>query len=247
MRVNGYAYSINNRGEVAGLAENGKKDPNPACPVSQFEPVIWKNGQIHELQTAAGDTDGVAAAINDYGQVSGASGTCASSFNGHSGLYLVEDHVMLWDSDGTPHDFGNLGGSGGIAGNHACALNNLGQVVGHSELTNNLTFHGFLWTRETGMKDLGTLSAPFDYASLALGINDRGDVVGAALDASLLPTAVLWEKGASMPANLNGLVVGNPSGLTLLVAESINTSGEIVGLAVTSNFEAHGFLAKPMN
>src|SRR5262249_17397915 len=49
-------------------------------------------------------------------------------------------------SDGTPHDLGNLGGVGGIAGNHACALNNRGQAVGHSELANNATFHGFLWT-----------------------------------------------------------------------------------------------------
>jgi probable HAF family extracellular repeat protein len=241
--ANGYAYSINNRGEVAGLAENGKKDPNPACTVSQFEPVVWKNGQIHELQTWTGDTDGVAAAINDSGQVAGASGTCASSFNGDSGLYLVEDHAMLWDSDGTPHDLGNLGGSGGIAGNHACALNNQGEVVGHSELTNNTTFHGFLWTKETGMQDLHTL--PGAYASLALGINDGGEVVGASLDASFFPTAVLWEKGASMPANLNGLVVDNPSGLTLLFAYHINASGEIVGLAVTSSFETHGFLATP--
>src|SRR5262249_25380039 len=102
-------------------------------------------------------------------------------------------------------------------------------------------------TKQTGMRDLGTLPGDFDYASLALGINDGGDVVGASLDATFSSTAVLWEKGVSEPANLNLLVVDNPSGLFLLLAQSINSSGEIVGLAVTSSGEPHGFLATPMN
>jgi uncharacterized membrane protein len=244
--ANGYAYGINNRGEVAGLAENGKKDPNPACPVSQFEPVIWNNGVAHELPTALGDSDGVAAAINDNGQVSGASGTCASSFNLNSGLYLVENHAMLWDSDGTPHDLGNLGGGVGPAGNHACALNNRGQVVGHSSpaAPYNTTFYGFLWNKEAGMQPLYPLGGDRSLASLALGINDVGDVVGASLGASG-PTAVLWEEGASIPVNLNGLVADNPSELTLLIAYHINSGGEIVGLAVTSTGATHGFLATP--
>src|ERR1022692_4844726 len=167
--TNGFANSINNRGEVAGLAETTTTDPAPGCPVFQFKPVLWRNGAIQELPTYPGDTDGVAAFINDNGQAVGASGTCAS-FNPNSGLYLVEDHALLWEK-GRVTDLGNLGGSGGIAGNHACAINNRGQVVGHSELTDNTTFHGFLWTRETGMRDLGTL--PGDSMSLALGINDR--------------------------------------------------------------------------
>jgi len=35
--------------------------------------------------------------------------------------------------------------------------------------------------------------------------------------------------------------------LHLLVAASINSSGEIVGLAVTNTGELHGFLATPMH
>lgn len=115
---------------------------------------------------------------------------------------------MLWEKDGSVHDLGNLGGTGGIAGNHACALNNRGQVVGHSELPNDTTFHGFLWTRETGMRDLGTLSG--DYASLALGINDSGEVVGGSLDASFNPRALLWEKGVM--TDLNTRIAANPWG-----------------------------------
>jgi probable HAF family extracellular repeat protein len=239
---NGAANSINNRGQVAGWAENTLRDPDPACTVSQFKPVTWVNGAIHELPTYAGDPDGVAAAINDNGQAVGASGTC-SPFNPNSGLYLVENHALLWEKDGSVHDLGNLGGAGGLAGNHACAINNQGQVVGHSELSHNSTFHGFLWTKETGMRDLGTLSG--DAASLALGINDRGDVVGASLDASFNPRAVLRQNGAMV--DLNTLIpAGSP--LFLLLALSINSNGEIVGLAFhPSTGDLHAFLATPRN
>jgi probable HAF family extracellular repeat protein len=236
---NGVANMINNRGVVVGYAENYIQDPG--CPVHQFEPVFWENGRIRKLPTYTGDQYGVAAQINDNGQVAGASGNCAP-FNPNSGLFLVENHALLWENDGSVHDLGNLGGTGGIAGNHACALNNQGQVVGHSELPNDATFHGFLWTRETGMQDLGTLSG--DAASLALGINDRGEVVGASLDASFNPRASLWEKGVI--ADLNTRIAANPSGLHLLFAASINAQGEIVGLAVTST-GLHGFLATPVD
>jgi probable HAF family extracellular repeat protein len=238
--ANGFANSINNRGEVAGLAETTIKDPVPGCPVSQFKPVIWRRGAIQELQTYPGDTDGVAAAINDNGQAVGASGTC-TSFNPNTGLYLVENHALLWESDGTATDLGNLGGTGGIAGNHACALNNHGQVVGHSELTHDTTFHGFLWTRGTGMRDLGTL--PGDFASLGLGVNDGGEVVGASLDVNFNPRAVLWEN--RVPVDLNTRIQSNPSRLRLLLAQGINARGQIVGFGVTITGEIDGFLATP--
>ncbi len=236
--ANGVANWINHRGEVAGWAENTTQDMG--CPVSQFEPVLWENGRIHELPTFPGDAYGVAASINQNGQIVGASGTCATTFNPNSGLYLVEDHALLWEN-GTMTDLGNLGGTGGLAGNHACAINNRGQVVGHSELLNDTTFHGFLWTRETGMRDLGTLTG--DYASVALNINDGGEVVGASLSATFSSRAFLWKKGRM--TDLNTLVVANPSRLNLLQASAINSRGEIVGLGVTSTGEAHAFLATP--
>ncbi len=237
--ANGAANMVNNRGQVVGYAETTIADPG--CPVYNFEPVVWDDCGIHRLQTWTGDNLGVAAAINDKGQIVGASGTCAG-FNPNSGLYLVENHALLWERDRnrTPHDLGNLGGAGGIAGNHACALNNRGQVVGHSELPNNTTFHGFLWTEAEGMQGLGPL--PGDSASLALGINDAGQVVGASLDESFNPRAIVWENGRVI--DLNTLITVNPAALYLLLADSINSSGEIVGLGVTAD-GLHGFLATP--
>ena len=237
---NGFANSINNRGVVAGIAETDATDPTPGCPVHQFEPVVWERGRIHSLPPYSGDSDGVAAQVNDKGQVVGASGTCGS-FNPNTGLYLVENHALLWEN-GVATDLGNLGGEGGLAGNHACALNNHGQVVGHSDLPNDASFHGFLWTRETGMKDLGTLSG--DFASLALGINDGGVVVGASIGPAFSTfRAVLWEKGTV--TDLNTLVDANPKNLYLVQGESINSRGEIIGLAVDGAAFPHGFLAIP--
>jgi probable HAF family extracellular repeat protein len=123
--------------------------------------------------------------------------------------------------------------------NNACALNNKSQVVGHSDLAGDLTFHGFLWTWETGMRDLGVL--PGDTASLALGINDRGSIVGSSLDAKFDLHAFLWQDGGM--ADLNTLVGSNSATLYLLLAESINASGEITGFAATESGDVHGFLA----
>jgi probable HAF family extracellular repeat protein len=236
---NGIANMINNRSEAVGWAETAGHDPSGACPVLQFEPVIWDKNGVIRLKTFAGDPDGVAAAINDNGQVVGASGSC-TSFNPNSGVYLLEKHALLWDG-GAVVDLGNLGGTGAGAGNHACAINSRGHVVGHSDLPGDKTFHGFLWTWESGMRDIGTL--PGDMASLALGISDQGVTVGASLDAKFNPRALVYENGAM--TDLNSVLSSNPQKLYLLLAGSINSRGQILGLAATADGNLHGYLATP--
>jgi len=234
--ANGFASMVNNRDEIAGYAETNAQEIG--CPVSQFKPVLWKNGKPHALPLVLGDSDGMAAWINDNGQVVGASGFCAP-FNANSELYLTETHAVLWEQ-GKAIDLGNLGGDGAGAGNHACSINNRGQIVGHSDLTNDVTFHAFLWTKENLIQDLGTLDG--DSASLGLGINDEGKVVGASLDADFNPRAYVL-KNAEM-TDLNTLVTGDAS-MYLLLAYSINDLGEIAGFGATSDGELHGFLAVP--
>jgi probable HAF family extracellular repeat protein len=236
---NGFANQINDRGEIAGIAETSATDPTPGCPVHQFAPVVWENGAIHELPVLPGDSDGVAAAINEKGEVAGASGTC-TPFNPNSGLYLAENHAVVW-KDGKAIDLGNLGPNGlPGAGNHACAINNKGQAAGHA--TSNANTVAFLWTREKGMKGLGTLTG--DLASFALGINDDGAVVGQSVNADFSSLrAFLWEKGVM--TDLNTLVAVNPGKLNLLSGVSINSRGEITGLAVDGGGKVHGYLAIP--
>jgi probable HAF family extracellular repeat protein len=237
---NGVAMAISNRGEVAGFAENSTPDPGcPAPQVLHFEPVVWEKGVIHKLPTFAGDPDGVAQQINDNGEVVGGSGTCAT-FNTNFLYNLVPAHALLWEK-GKATDLGNLGGQTGQAGgNIAYDINNRSQVVGTSDLEGDTTFHAFLWTKRTGMQDLGTLSG--DIASVSISINDAGSVIGASLDADFNPRAFLWEKGVM--TDLNTLIAGD-SPLYLLTGCSINSRGEITGLGLTSTGETHTYLATP--
>jgi probable HAF family extracellular repeat protein len=236
---NGFANMINNRGEVAGIAETAAKDPASDCPVHRFEPVVWENGVIRKLPIHPGDSDGVAAWINDKGEVAGASGACAP-FNPNSGLYLTENHALVWQN-GKATDLGNLGPNGiPGAGNHACVINNRGEAVGHT--TSDASTVAFLWSREKGMKGLGTL--PGDFASFAIGINDEGQVVGQSIGPDFSSfRAFLWDKGVM--TDLNTLVAINPGKLYLLVGESINERKEIIGLAVDGAGKFHGYLATP--
>jgi probable HAF family extracellular repeat protein len=237
---NGVAMAISDRGEVAGFAENSTPDTGcPAPQVLHFMPVVWKNGAIHKLPTFGGDPDGVAQQINDNGEVVGGSGTCAT-FNPNFLYNLVPVHALLWEK-GKAIDLGNLGGKSGQAGgNIAYDINNQGQVVGNSDLRGDKTFHAFLWTRKTGMQDLGTL--PGDVASFSISINDAGSAVGGSLDAKFNPRAFLWEKGVM--TDLNTRIAGH-SPLYLLTGCSINSRGEITGLGMTSNGQIHTYLATP--
>ncbi len=237
---NGAANSINDVGEIAGVAEN--TTPDATCPFPQkrqFKPVIWESGTIHELQTVGGDQHGVAFVINQTGQAVGASGEC-SAFQPTTLVNLQPLHALLWDT-GTVIDLGNLGGTGHGGGNIALNLNNVGQVVGNSDLPGDATNHAFLWTKTAGMKDLGTL--PGDVISAGLAINDGGEVVGVSLDANFNLRAFHWQNGTM--TDLNTLI---PSGspLALMLACSINSGGEIVGLAMDKiTGEFHAYMASP--
>jgi probable HAF family extracellular repeat protein len=92
------------------------------------------------------------------------------------------------------------------------------------------------------MRDLGIF--PGDLISAGLGINNRGDIVGASIDGSVTagnPRAMLWSNGVMM--DLNALVAN--SSMYLLSAFSINDGGEIAGFGVNGDGEVHGFLATP--
>ena len=155
--------------------------------------------------------------------MAGASGIC-STLNPYILFYILSRHALLWDK-GLATDLGNLGGTGAFGpGNLALRVHNQGEAVGTSDLKGNTNFHAFLWTRETGMQDLGTL--PGDVNSGAIGINDRGEVDGVSFDASGNMRAFVRQNGVM--TDLNTLIPAD-SPLNLLFAHGINSRGEIVG------------------
>jgi len=238
---NGAAIGINNRGRSMGYAENGTQDATCQAPqVLDYEAVIWgpQPGQIQELPPLPGDTVGFALGINDAGQVVGSSGSCA---NTPLVPQPVGPHAVLWDH-GSPINLGSLGGQ---LISTAAAINNRGEVVGASDLPGDTALHSFLWTRETGMQDLGTL--PGDVNSLpgaTGGINNRQQVVGWSCDSAGNCRAYIWQN--NVMTDLNSLIPPT-SPLYLVIAYAINDAGEIVGQAVQkSTGDVHAFLARPV-
>ena len=238
---NANAFGLNNFGQVVGFAENGTPDstcaPGTAFQVRRFKPVIWGPlGEIRELALPLGDTVGFAFGINNLGQAVGSSGVCAKT-----SLPPVNpdgQHAVLWERDGSPIILGDLGGPG----HHiATAINDRGEVAGNSDHTDG-TKHPFVWTRQTGIQDLGKFPGAFaTVAPCCDTINNRGDVVGFWFD-EMGPHAFLWQD--KVLTDLNKLVPAD-SPLYLLFADAINDSGEITGVGVTSAGEMHAFLATP--
>jgi probable HAF family extracellular repeat protein len=77
------------------------------------------------------------------------------------------------------------------------AVNNANDAVGWSFTATDPWEHAILW-HDGHLTDLGTL--PGDAISRALGINDRGQIVGVSLPDSSLPfraRAVIWDHGQS--------------------------------------------------
>ncbi len=87
-------------------------------------------------------------------------------------------NVEAFVSHGRKRLLGTLGG----AFSAAHGVNNAGQVVGGALTTNNEQFHAFLFTGNT-MYDLNDLvvGAPGWELVQAVGINDRGQIVGVGL------------------------------------------------------------------
>ncbi len=246
---NAEALVMNNRGQVTGLAETSTVN-SCASPGSYYEveAVIWgpKDGAIQELHPLPGDTIGFALGMNDKGDVVGGTGICANLF---PIPFAYGPHTVLWEngSPNNPIDLGNLGGK---ILNGAVAINNRGEVVGAGDLPSEIAgyprvqIHSFLWTKETGMVDTGTVDG--DFSGIPEAINNNGQVVGASCDdlgncrAYLRQDKVNYDLNALIPA-------GSP--LYLLWSYGINDAGQIVGFAVVTTGpdagQVHAFLATP--
>jgi probable HAF family extracellular repeat protein len=185
--------------------------------------------------TVSGDyTD--ADAINAQGQVVG-------SFISRRRVSLAG--AYLGDPAGGLHELPTLGG---LEAN-AIAINDAGQVVGSSQtgpLVNNLFLRRACVWSDGVIRDLGTL--PGQTQSVAVGINNAGDVVGTSFSDSFSAVdrwAVLWPQGGAA-VDLNTRIPAG-SGVHLTGASDINASGGVlVGGLVTSETQTRAYLLTPV-
>jgi probable HAF family extracellular repeat protein len=208
---------VNNRGQVAGFAENATPDATCEFPSLEQKPVIWTNGTARELPTLPGDPDGAVSAINERGQAVGVSSDCGAS------APPTISHAVLWSEEGSVTDLGSFGGT---LNNGANDINNHGQVVGFSGLPGNTgASHAFLWTARDGMRDLGAGPPGTNlFASVAFGINDNGQVVGWSCDQTPDCGGWIWQDGV-MTDLTSLLPQGSP--WNVIAGTSINSLGEI--------------------
>ena len=225
---------INNRGDIVGFSQNGVIDPVVGLPEERA--VLWREGQIIDLGTLGGN-QGMGAAINNHGQVVGLalSGVSDPFSFYYQFLYCLPFNIcpsnptaaraFVWDEKDGMQDIGTLGGPD----SWAFFVNDQGQVAGFS-YTNSIvnptsglpTFHPFLWEKDKGMKDLGTLGGTI--AQAVNGMNERGEVVGSTTMAGdITHHPFLWDGKRLIDLGTFGGDNGE--------ADWINDAGEVVGIA----------------
>ncbi|HUO11109.1 MAG TPA: hypothetical protein VM008_22605 [Phycisphaerae bacterium] len=163
-----FANGINDLGQVVGHAD--------FAPGYDHRAFLYANGVLTDLGTLGGPISS-ATAINNAGQIAGFASTAAYAHRSPDGTGVGAPpiHAFL-DSNDIMIDLGTLGGDD----SEAYALNNLGQVVGYSEIIpGKYDQHAFLYFDGT-MVDLNTLIDPASGWVLeeATGINNVGQITG---------------------------------------------------------------------
>jgi probable HAF family extracellular repeat protein len=236
----------NNTGEIVGIAETAKMQPNGeywSCALAFFATVdghtclgfTWQNGQLTPLSTFGGD-NGFAASVNNSGQVAGWAETtyhdptCVAP-------QVLQFKAALWDPNGRIHALPQFGMDLDSA---AVAINDQGQVVGISGTCDNAVgaysaTHALLW-QDGRVFNLGNIGG--HGWNTPDSINQRGEVVGFAdvpgdvVDGQLVPNfhAFLWTPEHGM------VDLGTLPGDAISEATGINNEGQIVGISFGANF-----------
>ncbi len=167
----GFALGLNDFGQAVGSSGTCANTTSNSVSglITGPHAVLWQNGSPINLGTLGGELVSVAAAINNHGEVVG-----ASDLSGDTAA-----HSFLWTKKSGMQDLGTLGTD---PSNFAGWINNKEQIVGWS-CDSSGNCRAYLW-QSYQMVDLNTL-IPADsplYLILAFGINDDGEIVGQAVD-----------------------------------------------------------------
>jgi probable HAF family extracellular repeat protein len=164
--------AVNRRGQVVGTSRDAQ---------GRTRAFLWQQDLgIVDLKPLTG-VNTSANDVSERGDIVGGGDTGFGDFH----AYFL--------SEGTSFDLGTLGGNE----SEALALNQRGQVVGHSRVREGAGRfkHAFFIPEPGTMLDLGTLGGP---TSIAHAVNDRGEVVGLSGTATGEGHGFLWSAGRGM-------------------------------------------------
>ncbi len=195
--------AINGRGQAAGSIDT---------PLGT-RAIVWENGQIRDISRLLPGWDHEVVAYNDSGQFAG---NCRAKKKNKPG----GGWQSFWFDGVTARKLPSLGGPH----YRANAMNNRGEVAGVSDTQPGEygPAHACVW-RDGRAYDLDTQNSDH---SAAVGINDRGQVVGSVTNPKDWQHAVLWDRGRMIDLNTQ---IASGSGWILDSAKSINNKGQIVG------------------
>ncbi len=235
-------YGINDLGQISGNKQ--LKNPYRATP-RPLDPAIYTAPKWDNLGIAAVYPRGTRQGV-------------------YADLYVLADLNDAGFAVGSRRRYG-LAGSSAILitpgfdtvsylpspyGGSASAINNQNMIVGTSGSNSSAGEYAHAYLYDYGaatLLDLGTLNNGLGLTSSAADINESNQVVGTSWLVTQLtslydPTqyhAFLWDNGEMV--DLNGLISAD-LGWILTAATAINDQGDIVGSALSSDGQVHGFL-----
>jgi probable HAF family extracellular repeat protein len=264
-----YAYGINNAGQIIGTSRTLPTPDDADERAVRFNPGaapadlgLGDGSNANDIGPGGEIVGGLIAGIDYHAFVRAASGAVTtfalpSPYNEYS-----EARAVAVGANGATYVAGYSGGLSGDSGflrtadgsvlpvghaapaqpyGYAWDVNANGAVVGEGFNAAN-QYHAFLW-QNGATTDLGTL--PGYDSSSALGINDRGEIVGRVEPPEGTPgttRAFVYSRGVMR--DLNTLIPPN-SGYLITEARAVNNSGAIAAFGFNPAGATRGFLLLP--
>jgi probable HAF family extracellular repeat protein len=238
--LNAGAFGINSLGRVSLQTETSAYDPNGEdfCAYGTHRvctAAVWQGGGFINLPTLGGNNSTVGN-VNSRGKIPGVAETSVldSSCAARLPTQKLRYQAVIWGPDLRTVKPLPLLGTDTVS--VAMWMNDKGQAVGISGVCSNTNPppiaagpHPVLWEADATPVDLGNLGSTA--VNAALGINNRGEVVGASSlrdDSTLFngTDGFFWTRQHGMKD------LGTLAGDVASVASAINDAGEIVGISI---------------
>jgi probable HAF family extracellular repeat protein len=218
----------NEKGKIAGFAETSTTDPlgEEFCTGLTFFGFhdgvtclgfLWHDGVMAPLPTLGGNNS-LASGVNNRGQVVGLAENSTQDSTCTPPQVLQFEAVIWGPKKGEMHRLRSLSGD---ADGAALAINDNGEVAGCSGVCANVgpasCLHAVVWKKglPTDLRGRGVLN-------FAVGINNRGQALGASVLADGSVRSFVWRNGAKTDL---GRLPRHP----LTFPGSINNKGQVVG------------------